>query len=654
MMTALKWMGSAFLILVLLVALLISIMSWNWARDLAAHRISELTHRKLTIHGDLTIDWSLIPRIRMEQIQFENAAWSKEPHMLELAAVDVNIDLLELLKGRVILPQIILTKPHIILEKSPEGKANWELEIATDGKDDRSESPIIERLRIREGRLIYRDSSKNTDFSAAFATLEEQAGHTDATELQAEGKLNGRSLTIDLHAGPLVALREAKEPYPMKLELHAGKTAVTVEGTLTAPLQLKGIDLQFDMKGPNPEQLSQIVGLPMPNLPPYHLKGDFSHHEGIWHIKNLQGRVGDSDVAGNILVKMAENQPHIKADLTSKKIDLDDFGPLIGLAPDTRAGETASKAQQKKAEQEAASPLILPDEPIGFDKLRNLYADITLRSKQVDSKLPIDDLHLHAIIDDGHLVFTPLNFGVASGNIRSRLEVDARAKPVKSKIETEIHHVQLNQILRRFEIADESVGLIGGQAIYWFKGNSIAKMLASADGGLLMLMTGGRFDDLLVELAGLDIGEALVALFDQEDNTKINCAFVDLPTRGGLMNLSTFVVDTEDTVFLGAGTLDFKKENLDLVIDPKPKDLSLFSARAPLHVEGSFQEPTFTPGASAILRGAVSLALLPSAPIVSLYAFLQKDQKEQKGKQGDKQENIHCTGLVNTINKARE
>ncbi len=653
-MTALKWIGSVVLILIFLSVLLISTMNWNWARDLAAHRISELTQRKLTILGDVTIDWSLMPLIRIEQIQFENAAWSKEPYMLELAAVDVNIDLRELLKGRVILPQIILTKPRIVLEKSREGEANWELEIDKDADEDRLKFPIIERLRIREGRLVYRDLSKNTDISAAFTTLEGQADSIDATKLQADGKLNGRPLTIDLNAGPLVALREAKEPYPMRLELHAGETVVKVKGTLTAPLQLKGIDLQFDMKGPNPEQLSQIVGLPMPNLPPYHLQGDFSHHEGNWQIKSLQGRVGDSDLAGNILVKMVEKQPYIKADLTSKKIDLDDFGPLIGLAPDTRAGETASKAQQKEAEQEAASAFVLPDRPIGFDKLRNIYADIKLRSKQVDSTLPIDDLYLHVIIDDGHLVFTPLNFGVASGNIRSRLEVDARAQPVKSKIETEIQHVQLNEILRRFEIADESAGLIGGQAIYWFKGNSIAKMLASADGGLLMLMTGGRFDNLLVELAGLDIGEALVALFDKEDNTKINCAFVDLPTRGGIMNLSTFVVDTQDTVFLGAGTANFKKESLDLVIDPKPKDLSVFSARAPLHIEGSFKEPTFMPGASAILRGAVSLALLPSAPIVSLYAFLQKDQKNQNDKKGDKQENIYCTGLVNAINEARE
>ena len=109
------------------------------------------------------------------------------------------------------------------------------------------------------------------------------------------------------------------------------------------------------------------------------------------------------------------------------------------------------------------------------------------------------------------------------------------------------------------------------------------------------------------------------------------------------------MIDTEDTVFLGKGSIDLNKEQLDFIIDPQPKDLSLFSARAPLHIEGSFKEPTFTPGASAILRGAVSLALLPAAPIVSLYALLQEEKIEQKD---NNQKNVRCSGLVTAINEA--
>lgn len=76
-----------------------------------------------------------------------------------------------------------------------------------------------------------------------------------------------------------------------------------------------------------------------------------------------------------------------------------------------------------------------------------------------------------------------------------------------------------------------------------------------------------------------------------------------------------------------------------MVIDPHPKDLSIFSARAPLHIEGTFKEPTFTPGATAIVRGAVSLALLPTAPVVSLYALMQKEKNDKHPI------NAHCATL---------
>ena len=647
-MTIVKRIGIVFITLIVLVLLLIALMNWNWARDFAAQQISVMTDRKFSINGELNIDWSLTPHISIEQIQFENAAWSNHPNMLELAALDLRIDLIELLKGQVVLPEVILTKPQIILEKSVKGEFNWEIQTDEASSDDETTFPVIERLRINGGQLRYLDLSMDTDIEATIATIKVQADNEEATELQVKGKLNGSPLIIELNAGPLVALRASKTPYPITLDLRAGETTIKVDGTLTQPLQLKGLDLQFAMQGPNPEQLSQMLSLALPSLPPYRVSGALSDHDKTWQIKKIDGRVGDSDIAGDVSVTIGEQQLFILADLTSQNIDLDDFGPMIGLAPDTGPGETASLAQEKEAKSEAGSPFVLPNEPIDLDSFSNINAKIILRSKHVESKLPIDDLLIQVVIDDGHLVLAPLNFGVANGNVRSRIEFDTTAQPVKSKVETEIRHVRLNEVLRRFEVADESVGIIGGQGTFWLEGDSIAKMLASADGGMLMLMTGGRLDNMLVELAGLDIGETLVALFGNENDTEINCAYVDLPTKNGVMDMSTLVVDTLDTVFLGKGSIDFNNEQLDLVIDPKPKDLSLFSARAPLHIEGSFKEPTFTPGSSAILRGAVSLAILPSAPIASLFSLLQDEQKTSQ------HENVHCAGLVSVINDARE
>ncbi len=645
-MTILKWIGILFFSFLLLLALFIGFMNWNWARDYVVEQFSELTGRTLVI-GDIDIDWSWVPRIRLEQIQFENAAWSDRPYMLELDKLEFQIDLPKLIQGHVVLPEVGLFGSSIFLEKSSDGKANWELDILPVGDpapDDRDEFPVIQRLKIEDGLISYLDPLTDTDLKATIVTARGKQKNNESITMQAKGKLKGEKLKVTLKADSLLELRETDAPYKLALGVRLGKTVAIMAGSLKEPLHLKGLNMNFEVKGPNPGRLSKILDFPLPDLPPYRIKGDLSRQGNMLKFTNFDGRVGDSDLTGDITINMDVTPLFIKADLYSKKIDLDDLGPLIGIAPDAGPGETASQSQQIEDKREKTTPTVLPRDKINFDALYQVGADIRLQGKRVESKLPIDDLKMHIIIDGRHLTLAPLDFGVADGNIKSRIEIDAGRKPVKSKMETEIQHIRLSEILNVFEVADESAGIIGGRGMFWLTGDSISEMLGTADGGLLMLMTGGRFESLLVEIAGLDLGETLAALIGDQKETDINCAFVDFPVKNGMMNMNTFVVDTKDTVFLGKGTIDLSEELLDLVIDPKPKDLSLFSARAPLHIEGRFSHPEFTPGSSAIIRGAASLALLPSAPIASLISLLHEDGGE---------ENIHCSGLVDAINEAR-
>lgn len=650
-MAFIKWIGIVLISLLCIIVLLITLMDWNWVRDSVERQVSEETGRTFNIEGDLTVDWSWTPRVRMERIYFANASWSKQPYMLKLAALEFQIDLYQLILGRVVFPDISLTRPQILLEKSPEGKSNWEFQTDADDEEvGRTDFPIIQQLRIEDGRVVFRELATNTKIIAKLSTIQGQAGSGETVLLEAQGKVDGQPLKINVNADSLNKLQDAEAPYFINLMLEMGGSTIQLDGKLREPFELKGIDAQFTMTVPAPEKFSPfltMIGAPLPDLPPYQLKGNLLRESTVWQIVDLDGRVGDSDLTGAIRLDTGSERLAIKADLASRNLDFDDLGPVIGIAPDTGPGETASPSQEQEAEQEEESAFVLPKDPIDFEKLRLIDADITFRGKRIESILPLDDLHLQIIADNGQLTLAPLNFGIAAGNVQSRIKLNARNQPVKSKIEIEIQHVRLNEILRRFEIADKSAGLIGGRGVFWFKGNSVAETLASADGGLLMLMTGGQLDSLLVELSGLDVGETLVTLIGDQKDLDINCAFVDLPTKNGIMTMDTLVIDTEDTIYMGKGSIDFTQEQLDLVIDPKPKDLSIFSARAPLDITGSFKEPAFSPQDSAFIRGAVSLALLPSAPIVGLIGLLQEEDNDKK------EENVHCSGLVNAINEAR-
>lgn len=621
------------------------VITSKWSRDLLAQQISERLGRTMTIEGELTIDWSMVPRIRIQLIKLENIASSHSPYMAEVEELGVSVDLFEILKGRIVIPDIKLLQPKLVLEKYAETENNWDFAFLNQESKTEATPVDVERLRIDKGEVLFKDDQNDTAIEAHVVTQETLQQGADNLHVKATGTVRGDQLNLTINSGPLVALREAKQAFPIAATLQAGGTVIQVAGTARQPLKLKDMNLKFSVQGPNPAHLSDISGIPLPDLPPYHIRGNLIDRDKAWEIENLIGKIGDSDLKGTVSIDLSEKEPFVKADLVSKKIDLDDFGPIFGIAPDSGANETASAAQKREAKKQRASKFSLPTKPIDFKKLENLHVNLKLTSSAIDSELPLDHLNAQLIIKNGHLTLSPLDFGVAHGQVTSRIEVDTRAKPVQTKVETEIRHLRLKEILKRWDMSSDSAGLIGGKAIYWFKGNSVAEMFSSTDGGLLMLMTGGKLDDLLVELSGLDFGEALVALFDKESNTRINCAFLDFPVENGVITISNMIIDTEDTFYLGSGSINLKKEQLDMVIDPQPKDLSLFSARAPLHIEGTFKKPTFTPGATALIRGAVSLALLPTVPVVSLYELMHK--------QNDKKFPIdaHCAMLEKHVKK---
>jgi uncharacterized protein involved in outer membrane biogenesis len=102
-------------------------------------------------------------------------------------------------------------------------------------------------------------------------------------------------------------------------------------------------------------------------------------------------------------------------------------------------------------------------------------------------------------------------------------------------------------------------------------------------------------------------------------------------------------------VIWGEGGANLRQENLDLTIQGRPKELSVFATHLPVHIQGKFANPeisvdateTAARGAAAVLGGLVNplIAILPfiepgsgeDAPCAQL---VQDAQKPNKGKSG--------------------
>ena len=602
--------------------LLIVLFDWNWFKRPLEMAVQASTGRQLRIDGDLDVDLGRVTRLMADRISFANAQWSKEPIMASADRVEVGFEIWPLLfKRETRIPEIRLVAPKLRLETGPQGAGNWVFDGDSGGK------PVqFRRIWIEGGRLQFFDMPKKTDIDIAVNSVQAQGKNTaPPIEIKGKGRWTGNAFDVSGRAESPLELSNREEPYRIDLRADAGPTRAHARGNLLNPFELRYFNLQFTLAGQDMEDLYPLIGIATPSTPPYKLNGRLIRKADVWRYQDFTGVVGDSDLGGTANVTLGRKRPFLEANLISKRLDLDDLAGFLGAPPQIGGNETTNAELKAQALQLAADTRVLPDKPYDLGKLRSMDADVRLKAHRINApSLPLDDMDAHLKLNDGILELVPLNFGVAGGDIRSTIRMDARESVIRTRAQVSARRLDLSKLFPDVKLTKDAVGRIGGEMAITGTGNSIAAMLGSADGDIALGMGHGQISNLLMELAGLDIAEALKFLVTKDRKVPIRCAFGDFAVKDGLMQSRALAFDTEDTLIVGQGNISLKDETLDLELRPRPKDRSILALRSPLVVGGTFKDPSFRPDFKRLgLRGAVALALGSIAPPAALLATLE-------------------------------
>ena len=391
------------------------------------------------------------------------------------------------------------------------------------------------------------------------------------------------------------------------------------------------------MRGQDLEDLYPLLGLALPPTAPYAFDGRLQRDVDQWRYNGSKGKVGDSDLAGDVHIDAAGKRPYFRAQLVSQRLDFDDLAGFVGAAPSTSGNETANAEQKALKAQQAASVRLLPETPYDLDKLHAMDADVRWQAHRIEApQLPIDDMDGHLLLEGGLLKLQPLNFGVADGDIRATIQMDARKNPIVTHADIAVRKLDLPKLLPDSALAKDAIGRIGGDIKIRGQGNSIAAIFGSADGDIALGMGRGQISNLIMELAGLDIAESLRFLIGKDRQVPIRCAFADFSVKDGMMQTRAFAFDSTDTIIIGEGSINLKDEHLDLLLRPRPKDRSLLSLRSPLRLSGTFKQPTFRPDLKALgMRGAIALALATITPPAALLATFESGPGEDSNCGGE-------------------
>jgi uncharacterized protein involved in outer membrane biogenesis len=592
---ALKWTAGVIAVFIL-AALLFIFFGLHLLKGPVTRAVSEATGRELVIEGDLRAAWSLVhPRIRAERIRFSNPAWAADDQLLTAEALEASVSLLPLLSGRVVVPQAHLERPVLSLEQDAQGRKSWVLEQDPEPKEESRFH--IAALTLDEGRLRYRDAGRRID------VLADLSSGDGGVNFEAKGEFNGLPLIAAGHGGPVLQLRGSDEPYPLKAAVRIGATAADVEGHITELVGLKGIDTQFAISGNSMEELYDIVGVALPNTSAYRTSGRLVR-EGSRIRWEGSGKVGESDIAGSLELETEGKRPFMKGALRSKLVNLADLGAVVGANQPRKDG-------------------VLPEMPFEPDRWDSVDADVTLAAARIKrpEQLPIEKLSTRIRMKDRVLTLDPLDFGIAGGRLAGTVRLDGTRDSIGASVKMRVEKLQLARLFPTIEQNQTSVGDVGGIVELNGRGNSVGRMLGSAEGKVGLFMDGGRISRFMMELVALDLWGIAKVKLQGDEPIGIRCAIADFAVKEGVMQANALVFDTDIVLVEGAGTVDLKSESMDLKLNPKPKDNSIASLNSPLFVGGTFGKPTVSPdvgklaakGLGAIVMGVINplLAVLP-------------------------------------------
>jgi uncharacterized protein involved in outer membrane biogenesis len=274
--------------------------------------------------------------------------------------------------------------PRVLAVETKDGEANFRLPTGGGGGG----SLKIGAVQITDGGAHVVIPALKADFSAKIETQ----GDGDAAKLvvDAQGTYAAQPITARLIGGALLSLRDAKNPWPVELNVENGPTNVSLDGTLQDPVALAGADVRFQLGGPDMGMLEPLVGFPIPKTAAYQLVGKLDV-DGLNKIRfsDFHGRLGNSDIAGTIEEQPSgtevkgKTKPVVTMNLRSNRVDLADLNGFIAGTPVRFNTANATPAQREAAARANASPKLLPNTPISVPRFG--WADIHLRYRRCRS-----------------------------------------------------------------------------------------------------------------------------------------------------------------------------------------------------------------------------------------------------------------------------
>jgi len=514
-------LGILIVLLLLIPLVLIGILmslDFNQYKPQVVAQVEALTGRKLLIDGDLELSISLSPSIQVSGVSLANAPWGSTGNMVTVGELAAQVELLPLLTGDVRVTRLVARQAEIVLERNAEGVANWQFAKSepADTPSSGTVLPQVNNLLIESARIRFLPSGgEPVEFVI--------------DQLNASADSLGSPLALDF-AG-------SYNGTPLSLEGELDNIAAVAGGGA----------IRFDLALGYGEQQGRLQG-----------EGSVGEALSRITLEKVQLSRDQQQLHGSLMLDLAAQPLRLEATLATEKIDL--------------------RSEDKEADKKAAGGKLFSASPLPLGGLKGLDADIRFSSKQLlANRYTLNDLDATLQLKGGVLTVKPLTLVAGGDSVTGSAVLNASRSPASLNLHLAGKQVMLGTLLAGS--GDEAPLQQGPARIdvdLKGRGDSVAALMGSLNGRLLISVGAGRINNRHLDLVGGDLLNQLFTALNptagKEPYTAMECAVVNLNFRNGVAEYDKQVAMlTKQMSIVSAGTIDLKNEQLDVGFKPMPR-----------------------------------------------------------------------------------
>lgn len=592
------------------------------ARDAFAVRASAALGRPVTLGGELRLQWTrpgpdqagLARWLPWPQWQAADLSIGPAPEgppgaLLRAESLRVTLQLLPLLGRRLVLERVEIDGLDLDLRRGADGRANWTLPPGH-GSSDGGWTLQVRELRLHQGRIRLDDRPLALQLEAR---VESSGDDERPLVFDVSGRYRGQPLRGQGRTGNLLAFHAGASPLPMAWALSAGPRRLAIDGVVRDARWPAVFDLKLELATPSLAELYAFTGVALPETPPAKVSGTLEGRReggmGVVRYREFNGQIGGTDLAGTLELALAAPRPRLGGKVHARQLRLADLGPSIG------ASAEGAPARRDR---------VLPTERFRVERLDAMDAQVEFSADRfmMGRREPAEAVQATLRVAQGRFLIEPLRFRLAGGSVSGKAELDPTGGTPRVRLQAQVEGLQPRRFAPEGSPLRDSLGRIDGQWNLSGQGDSIAAMAATADGQVLAVMKGGSFSKLLLEEAGLNLGNVVLSKLFGDRQVRVRCLAAGLEVQSGVARVATGLLDTDEAHVQVQGSIDLRSERLDLTVRPEQKTLRILTLRAPFHVRGTLAQPQVSPDALLVARAAGALVLAPVAPLAALVPLM--------------------------------